>query len=98
MDDGKDDDEDVNNSSTPASSKLSTTFVKQGKDSWPPWGGDDDDDKPKKPVNHMKRARKLVKGILKFESQIAKAGLDLEILQGDLIATYNLADRPEFCE
>ncbi|KAL0578146.1 hypothetical protein V5O48_003851 [Marasmius crinis-equi] len=96
VDDGKDDDEDVDDSPAPASSKPSTTFIEQGEDSWPPWpwppwGGDDDDDEPKKPVNHTKRAHKLAKGVLKFESQIAKASLDLEILQGDPIATYNPA-------
>ncbi|KAI3608021.1 endothelin-converting enzyme 1 [Moniliophthora roreri] len=58
---------------------------------WPPWGDDDDDNGGKKPGNKPKRARKLAKKILKFETLIANASLDLEILQGDPIATYNPA-------
>lgn len=52
---------------------------------WPPWGDDDD----KKPVNQSERAHKLAKKVLEFESQIASASLDLELLYGDPIGTYN---------
>ncbi|KAJ4488470.1 hypothetical protein J3R30DRAFT_3654706 [Lentinula aciculospora] len=61
---------------------------------WPPWGGDDDgddDDRGKKPINKTKRARKLAEEVVKFESQIARASLDLDILYQDPVATYNPA-------
>lgn len=48
---------------------------------WPPWGGDDGDDDGdnggKKPVNKTKRVQKLAKEVVKFESEIAHASLDL---------------------
>lgn len=47
---------------------------------WPPWDDDDnggDDDKDKKKPNATERAHKLAKGVLKFETEIAKASLDL---------------------
>ena len=53
---------------------------------WPPWGDDDDGDKPEDPKD---RAHRLAKGIIKFEKEIAKASLDLDILYQDPIATYN---------
>ncbi|KAJ3804396.1 peptidase family M13-domain-containing protein [Lentinula aff. lateritia] len=61
---------------------------------WPPWGGDDGDDGDngeKKPVNKTKRVQKLAKEVVKFESKIAHASLDLDILYQDPIATYNPA-------
>ncbi|KAJ4467451.1 hypothetical protein C8J55DRAFT_229721 [Lentinula edodes] len=62
---------------------------------WPPWGGDDGDDDGdnggKKPVNKTKRVQKLAKEVVKFESEIAHASLDLDILYQDPIATYNPA-------
>ncbi|KDR81470.1 hypothetical protein GALMADRAFT_152331 [Galerina marginata CBS 339.88] len=56
---------------------------------WPPWGGDDDDDKGDKPINRTLEARKLAKKVVKFESKLAKASLDLDVLQQDPVATYN---------
>ncbi|KAK2467031.1 hypothetical protein APHAL10511_001289 [Amanita phalloides] len=65
---------------------------------WPPWdedGGDDDDDDDDggggggKPVNWTEKARKLARGAVKFERQIAQASLDLEVLIQNPIATYN---------
>jgi endothelin-converting enzyme len=45
---------------------------------WPPWDGDgDDDDDDKKPVNQTERARKLSREVLKFETRLANASLDL---------------------
>ncbi|KAK7049256.1 hypothetical protein VNI00_005857 [Paramarasmius palmivorus] len=90
-----DDEEDYEAKRTPK--KGSSSMVVQTDNSWPPWpwppwGGDgDDDDGGKKPSSPAKKARKLAKKILKFESLIANASLDLEILQGDPIATYNPA-------
>ncbi|KAJ3726361.1 hypothetical protein DFJ43DRAFT_1195956 [Lentinula guzmanii] len=59
---------------------------------WPPWGGDDDgdnDDGGKPPRNATKRAHELAKEVVNFETQIARASLDLDILYQDPIATYN---------
>lgn len=46
---------------------------------WPPWGDDDDDDdktpKPDKPES----AHELAKKVLKLETQIANASLDLSV-------------------
>ena len=50
---------------------------------WPPWGGDDE---PKTP---SERAAVHAKKIVDFESSLAKATLDLDILYGDPYATYN---------
>lgn len=45
---------------------------------WPPWGEDDDDkDGGKKPANQTERARELAKKVVKFETRIANASLDL---------------------
>jgi len=54
---------------------------------WPPWGDDDNDKSPKpdKPLT----PHELAKKVLKFESQIAKASLDLTKLFGDPFGTYN---------
>jgi endothelin-converting enzyme len=54
---------------------------------WPPWGDDDDDKTPKPPKPES--PLELAKKVLKFESQIANASLDLEILYGDPFGTYN---------
>jgi endothelin-converting enzyme len=56
---------------------------------WPPWGGNGDDDDDKKPVNRTEQAYKLAKKVVKFERKIAKASLDLDVLQQDPLATYN---------
>ncbi|KAF8905965.1 hypothetical protein CPB84DRAFT_536278 [Gymnopilus junonius] len=55
---------------------------------WPPWGGDDSDDGDE-PVNRTLEAQKLAKKVVEFESRIAQASLDLDVLQQDPIATYN---------
>lgn len=55
---------------------------------WPPWGEGDEPDKDK-PVNQTERAHILAKKVVKFESKIAKASLDLDILQQDPVGTYN---------
>ncbi|CUA72481.1 hypothetical protein RSOLAG22IIIB_01151 [Rhizoctonia solani] len=52
--------------------------------SWPPWNDPKhDDEKPKD------RAERLAKGVVKFETRIAEAGLDLDILWGQPFETYN---------
>jgi endothelin-converting enzyme len=62
--------------------KRANVFVQQdaGEHVWPPWPwppwGDDDDDKSPKPDKPM-TPHELAKKVLKFESQIAKASLDL---------------------
>ena len=85
MVDERDDDNSDDGSSPEVKSKPPSALVEQGEDSWPPWpwppwGGDDDGDDDgghKRPVNQTKRAQKLAKGVLKFESRIARASLDL---------------------
>jgi hypothetical protein len=42
---------------------------------WPPWDGDDGGDEDKR--KPAERAHDLAKGVIKFESQIANASLDL---------------------
>lgn len=42
---------------------------------WPPWEGDDDDDD--KPSNKTRSPHKLAKKVLAFETELAKASLDL---------------------
>jgi endothelin-converting enzyme len=42
---------------------------------WPPWGDGDDDDTPK--PDKPESAHELATKVLKFESQIANASLDL---------------------
>lgn len=44
---------------------------------WPPWGDDDDGDKDKPGANKTERARTLAEKVVKFESRIAAASLDL---------------------
>ncbi|KDN51555.1 hypothetical protein RSAG8_00100, partial [Rhizoctonia solani AG-8 WAC10335] len=52
--------------------------------SWPPWG----DPKPGD-ENPKERAERLAKGVVKFETRLAEAGLDLDILWGQPFETYN---------
>lgn len=63
---------------------------------WPPWnpdepgdGGDDGGKEPGSDLPKSERARKLAKKVVNFESELAKASLDLDILYQDPIATYN---------
>lgn len=63
---------------------------------WPPWnpdepgdGGDGGGKEPGGDLPKFERARKLAKKVVKFESELAKASLDLDILYQDPIATYN---------
>ncbi|KAE9406762.1 zincin [Gymnopus androsaceus JB14] len=75
-------------------SKGTLPFVEQSNNVWPPWHWppcDEDDERNKKPINKTKRAHELAKKVVKFESEIAKASLDLDILYQDPIATYNPA-------
>jgi endothelin-converting enzyme len=59
---------------------------------WPPWGGDDDGEgHGKKPINKTKGAHKLAQKVVEFETKIARASLDLDILYQDPIGTYNPA-------
>ncbi|EJD52946.1 zincin [Auricularia subglabra TFB-10046 SS5] len=51
---------------------------------WPPWGDDDD-----KSENKTGRARRLAKAVYKFESELAEASGDLDIILQDPLATYN---------
>ncbi|KAG8715265.1 hypothetical protein FRC11_004997 [Ceratobasidium sp. 423] len=52
--------------------------------SWPPWNDPKHgDEKPKE------RAERLSKGVIKFETQLAQAGLDLDVLWGQPFETYN---------
>jgi endothelin-converting enzyme len=45
---------------------------------WPPWDGDDGDkDDGKKKPNKTEKARKLSEDVLKFETRLANASLDL---------------------
>ncbi|KAF5391824.1 hypothetical protein D9757_001795 [Collybiopsis confluens] len=77
--------------------ELSPLFVEQRQDSvwppwpWPPWGGDGDggDGDDRNPVNKTKKARELAKEVFEFETELAQASLDLDILSQDPIATYN---------
>ncbi|KAF8744461.1 Peptidase family M13, partial [Rhizoctonia solani] len=51
---------------------------------WPPWNDPKHgDEKPKE------RAERLAKGVVKFETRLAEAGLDLDILWGQPFETYN---------
>ncbi|KAF9072903.1 hypothetical protein BDP27DRAFT_1381918 [Rhodocollybia butyracea] len=78
-------------------SEGSPTLVGQGNIwppwPWPPWGGDDDDGDDdggkKKPINKTEWAHRFAKKVVDFESQLAAASLDLDILYQDPIATYN---------
>ncbi|TRM62696.1 hypothetical protein BD626DRAFT_498158 [Schizophyllum amplum] len=61
---------------------------------WPPWGDDDDghgDDGDDSKKNSSEIAHKLAKKVLKFERKLAKISLDLDLLYGDPIGTYNPA-------
>ncbi|KAG9105242.1 hypothetical protein FRC07_009462, partial [Ceratobasidium sp. 392] len=51
---------------------------------WPPWNDPKKDDE--KPVE---RANRLAKSVVKFETRLANAGLDLDILYGQPFETYN---------
>ncbi|KAH7340514.1 hypothetical protein B0J17DRAFT_651639 [Rhizoctonia solani] len=51
---------------------------------WPPWNDPKHgDEKPKE------RAERLAKAVVKFETRLAEAGLDLDILWGQPFETYN---------
>lgn len=58
---------------------------------WPPWDGEgDEDDDTRKPADDpLLRARELARKVVKFESEIADATLDLDRLEQDPIGTYN---------
>ncbi|KAH7929791.1 zincin [Leucogyrophana mollusca] len=58
---------------------------------WPPWDGDDDQhrDSPKPPRDPLQRAHELAKQVVDFETEIAEATLDLDLLQQDPFGTYN---------
>ncbi|KAK7449695.1 hypothetical protein VKT23_013168 [Stygiomarasmius scandens] len=77
--------------------EMSTlTFTAQGENAWPPWpwppwGGEGDDDGGDKPENQSEKAYELAKKVLQFETKLADASLDLDILYQDPIATYNPA-------
>jgi len=71
------------------SSTASAGIVEQvGENSWPPWPwppwGDGDDGDDDKPVDKKKQAHKLAKEVLKFETAIANASLDLYVLHKGL--------------
>ncbi|KZV86541.1 zincin [Exidia glandulosa HHB12029] len=51
---------------------------------WPPWGDDDDTTE-----NKTARAHRLAKAVYKFESSLAEASGDLDIILQDPKATYN---------
>ncbi|KAF5358499.1 hypothetical protein D9756_001692 [Leucocoprinus leucothites] len=57
---------------------------------WPPWDGDDDggDGGEDEPPRH-RDIHGLAKKVVEFESKMAQASLDLDILLQDPIATYN---------
>jgi hypothetical protein len=46
---------------------------------WPPWGDDDDDDEDKDTRSPEERAHGLAEQIVKFESRVANASLDLYV-------------------
>ncbi|KAE9406755.1 zincin [Gymnopus androsaceus JB14] len=56
---------------------------------WPPWGGDEEEGQ--EPINKTQKVHKLAKEVVKFEREIARASLDLDIVYQDPIATYNPA-------
>lgn len=61
---------------------------------WPPWDeeGDDDDNDDKRerrPGDPFQNARELAQKVVKFETEIADATLDLDKLQQDPFGTYN---------
>lgn len=63
-----------------AKKRALSGLVNQQENIWPPWPwppwGDDDDDKPPA-SNRTDRAHKLAKKVLKLESRVAAASLDL---------------------
>ncbi|KAF8654168.1 hypothetical protein AX16_003697 [Volvariella volvacea WC 439] len=69
---------------------------------WPPW--DDDGNEPgknpgdDKPTNRSRQARKLAKKVVEFETKIAAASLDLDVLYQDPVATYNPRTIDHFTE
>ncbi|KAF8835433.1 zincin [Paxillus ammoniavirescens] len=59
---------------------------------WPPWddeGGDEGDDDRKPSEDPFLRAHELARQVVKFESEVADATLDLDKLQQDPFGTYN---------
>lgn len=61
---------------------------------WPPWGGDEGDsdsghDRKQPTHDPFFRARELSQQVIRFESEIAEATLDLDKLQQDPFGTYN---------
>lgn len=50
---------------------------------WPPWGDGDHDDEGK-PVNKSEEAHRLAKEVVKFETQLAQASLDLQVFTSTL--------------
>ncbi|KAF8580903.1 zincin [Ramaria rubella] len=55
---------------------------------WPPWGDDDDDEDSPQP-QPRKTPRELAVAVVTFEREIARASLDLDLLQQDPLGTYN---------
>ncbi|OAX38899.1 zincin [Rhizopogon vinicolor AM-OR11-026] len=60
---------------------------------WPPWDGDGDDDnedgRERSPGDPFQNSRELAQKVVKFETEIAEATLDLDKLQQDPFGTYN---------
>lgn len=58
---------------------------------WPPWDedGNENDDTRKPAEDPFLRARELARQVVKFESEIAAATLDLDKLEQDPFGTYN---------
>ncbi|KAG1748986.1 Metalloprotease [Suillus paluster] len=61
---------------------------------WPPWDEDGDDDdnedgRERSPEDPFQNARELAQKVVKFETEIADATLDLDKLQQDPFGTYN---------
>lgn len=102
LDKGKDDDDNGDDDDDKDVKNLEGALVNNDEPQtwppwpWPPWSpeepGDGDDDGGKEPSDDLpksERAKKLAKKVVKFETQLAKASLDLDILYQDPIATYN---------
>ncbi|EKM82802.1 hypothetical protein AGABI1DRAFT_68768 [Agaricus bisporus var. burnettii JB137-S8] len=56
---------------------------------WPPWDEDGDDDDGDTRPPKRRNLHKLAKKVVDFESNMAEASLDLDVLFQDPIATYN---------
>ncbi|KAG9318324.1 Metalloprotease [Chiua virens] len=60
---------------------------------WPPWDreedGKDGDDDTRQTEDPFRKARELARGVVKFESEVAAATLDLDKLEQDPFGTYN---------